>query len=153
MTKEKSAGAIIFHKKPLNMARDEKAKIYYLLLHYTSGHWDFPKGHIEEGESEEEAARREIKEETGIQDIKFIPGFKEKISYFFRKTYEGKKKPPLVFKEVVFYLAKTQEEKVKISREHIGYKWLSYGKAIEQITFKNSKEILKKANGFVVSKL
>ena len=43
----------------------------FLLLHHTVGHWDFPKGNIEAGEDELETARREIFEETGIQDVEF----------------------------------------------------------------------------------
>ena len=56
MERERSAGAIIF--------REEKRKIYYLLLHYESGHWDFPKGHVEKEEKEKETVKREIREET-----------------------------------------------------------------------------------------
>ena len=71
---EKSAGAVIFRK--------EDDKIYYLLLHYQGGHWDFPKGNIEKGEKLEDTVRREVKEETGIENIKFALGFKEAIKYF-----------------------------------------------------------------------
>ena len=154
MPQEKSAGAVIFRK--------EGEKNFYLLLHYNSarpeqkkgGHWDFPKGHIEEGESEIQAVKREIKEETGIDDIKIIDGFKEWIKYFFRKTYglsqEEKKKAPWIFKLVIFYLVQTKTEEVKISSEHMGYKWLSYEEALKQLTFKNAKEILKKANDFIL---
>jgi len=74
MPKETSAGAVIFRK--------ENNEIYYLLLHYESGHWDFPKGNIEEGEKEEETVKREAAEETGVEDIKIVEGFKEWIKYF-----------------------------------------------------------------------
>src|ERR1035437_5062515 len=77
MPKEKSAGAIIY--------RRENNNIYYLLLHYPSGHWEFPKGHIEGKESEEETLRREVLEETGIEDIRILLGFKKYIKYFFRQ--------------------------------------------------------------------
>jgi len=146
MPREKSAGAIVFRK--------EGNKIYYLLLHYKAGHWEFPKGHIEKNESEEDTVKREIEEETGIDDIEIIKGFKEYVKYFFRKSYnlknEARKKAPLVFKIVVFYLAKTKTKKVKISFEHQGYKWLPYKQAFEQLTFKNAREILKKANDFLI---
>lgn len=145
MPKETSAGAVVFRK--------EDGKIYYLLLHYESGHWDFPKGNIEEGEKEEETVKREIKEEAGIKDIKIIEDFKKWIKYFYRKTYNlnenEKKKVPWTFKIVTFYLAETKTKEVKISFEHIGYKWLPYEKALEQLTFKNAKEILKKAHFFL----
>ena len=146
MPKETSAGAVIFRK--------EDNKNYYLLLHYESGHWGFPKGHLEEDEREEETVRREVAEETGIKDIKIINGFKEYIKYFFRQSYNlkkaEKKKAPWVFKIVTFYLAETKTKEVKISFEHIGYKWLPYKEALEQLTHKNAKEIFKKANDFLV---
>ena len=135
---EKSAGAVIFKK--------EEGKNFYLLLQYPGlrhpkAYWDLPKGHIEKGEKEQETVKREVKEETGLEDIEIIPGFKETIKYFFR--WEGKN----ILKFVTFYLVKAKTEKVKISGEHMGYVWLVYEKALEKLTFKNAKEILKKANG------
>lgn len=133
---EKSAGAIIFRK--------EDKKIYYLLLHYQADHWGFPKGNIEKGEKLEQTVKREVKEETGIEKIEFISDFKQSIKYFYK--LKGKN----IFKIVTLFLAKTKEKKVNISWEHIGYKWLPYEKALEQLTFKNAKEILKKANQFLI---
>jgi 8-oxo-dGTP pyrophosphatase MutT (NUDIX family) len=138
MPKELSAGAVVFRKNE---------EIKYLLLHYESGHWDFPRGAVERGEEEEETAQREIKEETDIEDLIFIPDFREKISWFYRK--EGK----TIYKEAIFYLALTKTEKVKISFEHIGYAWLPYKEALEQVTFKNSKEVLGKAHAFLTKQL
>ena len=141
---EKSAGAVIFRK--------EGNKIYYLLLHYPSSakapkeYWDFPKGHIEKGENLEETVKREIEEETGLTDIKFVEGFKEGIKYFF------KFKEVNILKFVTFYLVKTKTKDIKISREHLDYKWLFYKEAIEKLTFKNAKEILKKANDYFSEK-
>lgn len=141
MPVEKSAGAIIFRK--------EKDKIYYLLLHYPPSaksardYWDLPKGHIEKGEEEIETVKREVEEETGLKDIKFLEGFKEWIKYFFK--FEGKN----IMKFVTFYLAEALSAEVKISGEHINYKWLSYKEAVELLTFQNAKEILKKADGFL----
>ncbi|MDD2731976.1 MAG: NUDIX domain-containing protein [Candidatus Pacebacteria bacterium] len=148
MPKEKSAGAVIF--------RREKGENYYLLLHYKSGHWDFPKGHIENKESDKDTVKREVEEETGIKDIIISDSFKEQIKYFFRKSYNFKKeekdKAPWVFKIVVFYLAETKTKDVSISFEHTGYKWLRYDEALKQLTHKNAKRVLKKANEFFVFK-
>jgi len=134
---EKSAGAVVF--------RRENKKIYYLLIQYGLGHWDFPRGLIEKGESLQETARREIKEETGIRDLEFLPEFKETIKYFFQ--FKGKR----ILKFATYFLAKTESSEVKISWEHKDFKWLPYEQAIEQLTFKNSKEIFKKAHQFLES--
>lgn len=135
MEKEVSAGAIIF--------RTEKNEILYLLLWYPAGHWDFPKGNIERGETEIETVRREVYEETGIDDLEFIFGFREKISYFY---YRNKKK---IYKEVIYYLAKTSKKNVKLSYEHKAYEWLPYEEAYKRITYQNSKEVLKKAHKYL----
>ena len=143
MEKEKSCGAIVFRK--------QKDKVLYLLLYKKASgkyreSWDFPKGNVEKGESEEEVAAREVKEEAGI-DVSFIPKFHEIIHFFYRR--EGK----FISKEVIFLLAETKQEKVKISFEHDDYKWASYDEAIKLLTFKNSQDILKKAFAFLKEKL
>ena len=156
MPVERSAGAIIFRKDyypPTTLhippSRPKKVKIYYLLLHYPSRakaprqYWDLPKGHIEKGEDEIETARREVEEETGLKDIEFIEGFKEWMKYFFK--WKGKN----ILKFVTFYLAETKTKDVKVSFEHLGYEWLTYQEALKKLTFKNAKEILKKANDYL----
>lgn len=130
MKREFSVGAVLFR-------RDTGRK--YLLLHYEAGHWDFPKGNVEKGEKPEDTAKREIKEETGIEDIRFIPGFDEKIRYFY------KRERTTITKEVEFLLAETKSENVKLSFEHTGFEWLEYEGAYRRTTFRNSKDILKKA--------
>ncbi len=140
MIHEKSCGAIIFRRNK---------EIKYLLLHYESqskvkeGHWDYAKGHVEKEETEFDTIKRETEEETGIKDIKFIKDFKEKISYFFKRGKDT------VSKEVIFCLVETKTEAVKLSFEHKGYKWLSYEDALKQLTHKNAKDILIKANKFI----
>ena len=135
MPTEKSCGAVVFKRS--------KDGIKYLLLHYEAGHWDFPKGKQEKNEKEEQTASREIGEETGIESIEFVDGFRETAKYFYR---EGKE---TIFKEVVFFLAKSATEKVKISFEHIGYVWMSYEHAYKKLTFNNAKELLSKADEFL----
>ena len=156
MPKEKSAGAIIYRVVDGPSTGLRTGVPHYLLLHYHSGHWEFAKGHIEKGENIEQTIRREVEEETGIKDLEIIPGFKQYSKYFFKKSYdlvgEEKKKAPWVFKLVVFYLAKTKTEDVKISEEHKGFLWLPFDEAVKKITYKNAKELLKKANDFVISR-
>lgn len=135
---EKSAGAIVFRKKG--------NEIFYLLLQYEAGHWGFPRGLIEKGETLEETAKREIEEETGIKNLKFLPGFKETIKYFFK--WRGKN----ILKFVTYLLAQTKEKRVSLSFEHKDFEWLPYKEALEKLTFENSKEVLKKAHQFLKQK-
>ena len=151
MPREKSAGAIIY--------RIESGVPLFLLLHYPTGHWEFPKGHIEGKETEEETVKREVAEETGITDLKILPRFKHYIKYFFRQYKENvsnedrkKGKTPWIFKLVAFFVAETKTIDVKISHEHKGFVWLPIEEAIKKTTFKNSKELLRKADEFIVSK-
>jgi len=125
--------------------------MYYLLLHYPSGHWEFPKGHIEEGEDYEKTVRREIEEETGIKNLKILPEFKKHIKYFFKsRPDETSKKSHWIFKLVTFFVGQTKTKNVKLSHEHIGFEWLPIDEAIKKTTFKNSKKLLKEANDFIL---
>ncbi len=128
---EKSCGAVIYRL-------DDGARLY-LLLHYGEGHWDFPKGHVEEGESEERTARREIEEETGISEVEFLPDFRETVTYSFKRG--GKDIP----KEVVFFTGMTRTKQVKLSDEHTGFTWLPFESAKKKLTYRNAKEMLQKA--------
>jgi len=132
---ERSAGAVIFNA--------DGPEPEYLLLHYGAGHWDFPKGNIEAGETERQTAIREIREETGITDLTFIEGFRQVVSYRYRK---GKR---LVTKEVALFLAQTRAKDVVISHEHTGYAWRKYDDAMKQLTFKNAKNLLAAARAFM----
>jgi 8-oxo-dGTP pyrophosphatase MutT (NUDIX family) len=131
MPREISAGVVLFRRAP---------EPYYLLLHYESGHWDFPKGHIEPGEDAQQTARRELKEETGISEVSFIDGYKQTLRYFFRQKGIG------IFKIVIYFLAETDQPEVSLSHEHIGFDWLPYDLAMSRLTFKNSQDLLAKAH-------
>lgn len=140
MAQERSFGAVIF--------RREENKILYLLLHKNKHEqynelWDFSRGVIEKGEKPEETAKREIKEETGIEKIKLNEGFKEKIKWFYRK--DGK----TVSKEATYFLGETKVKEIKISKEHDGFKWCEYEEALKLITYKNTKIILEKAERYL----
>lgn len=126
--------------------RDEDGPVY-LLLQYPGGHWDFPKGHVEAGESEEETTRREVEEETGITDLVFLPGFRESITYAY--TY----KETLVKKKVVFRVARTRvrRDDIILSHEHIGHDWLPYREAMERVTYENARGILRAAHAAILA--
>ncbi|MDW8083685.1 MAG: bis(5'-nucleosyl)-tetraphosphatase [Candidatus Caldarchaeum sp.] len=136
---ERSAGAVIYHR--------EENGVEYLLLKYGAGHWDFPKGHIEKNESEIQAVLREVREETGLNELQIIDGFRKVINYMFMK--EGR----LVRKEVVFYLGEAIEKNVTLSPEHLDYVWLPLEKALEKLTFKTAKETLMEADKYLRARL
>ena len=137
MIDERSSGAVIFSNNK------EQDKTQFLLLHYASGHWDFPKGNIEDGEDEVQAAYREIFEETGIQNVHFLEGFRKKIQYYYRRG------DILIQKEVIFYLAITNTKEITLSNEHIGYAWKDYMEAMNQLTYKSAKDLLKEVKIFL----
>lgn len=134
MIEQQSAGIITFARKN----HEQK----YLILHYLSGHWDFPKGKLEENETHYQAAQRELQEETGLS-VGIIPGFQESLSYTFKER--GK----LIKKTVTFFVGTCDEQPVRLSREHTGYLWLPYEKAHEKLTYQNAKDLLHKADEFL----
>ena len=135
MLSEKSCGAVVYSRS--------KSGLIYLLLQYEAGHWDFVKGNVEKGESEQETTIRELREETGITDAFFIDDFCQSISYFY------KRKGSTVQKEVVFFLMETKTIKIELSFEHICFEWLPFEQAFEKLTFKNARDVLKKADNFL----
>ncbi|MDG6902033.1 MAG: NUDIX domain-containing protein [Nitrososphaerota archaeon] len=131
---ERSAGAVVF--------RTSGGRRLFLLLQ-NAGRWDFPKGGIEKGESELQTVVREVGEETGLKDIKIVPGFRKIIEYFYRR--DGKN----IHKQVVYFVASTGDEKVKISFEHQGFAWFPYHEALEMASYDNSKVTLTEAEKFL----
>ena len=134
MIEERSAGVILFNKTE---------GIQFLILKYPSGHWDFVKGNIEEGEKEKETVKRELFEETGIDSLQIHQEFNEKVEYNYYK------KNRKVHKIVSYYLAETDQKEIKLSFEHLDYKWSDYEDLMKLITFENSREILKKGNELI----
>ena len=137
MVDERSVGTVVFLINAVSNMRE------YLLLQYTAGHWDFPKGNIEAGERELDTAIREIYEETGIQDVVFLEGFRKKIDYHYTRAYK------LVQKEVIYYIGRTSTHEIMLSNEHIGYSWKEYHDALYQLTYDNAKNLLKDAEFFI----
>ncbi len=126
-----SAGIVLY--------RIKNNEAEYLLLHYLSGHWDFPKGKVEPGESRHEAALRELKEETNLH-ASLDDTFQAMTDYDFT-DYDGKR----AHKTVVYFLGQLEgNDQIILSDEHLGSIWLAYSEAIKKITFE--KEVLAKAD-------
>ncbi|OYT35480.1 MAG: diadenosine tetraphosphate hydrolase [Candidatus Aenigmarchaeota archaeon ex4484_52] len=135
---EKSVGAVVFYQ-----SKKDKEVYYLLLQHQNAFHWSMPKGRIERKETEKQTAIREIKEETDIDDLIFYDTFREEIKYKFKHNNY------LINKTVVFFLCKTNMFDIKLSNEHINFKWLKIKDAIKLATHKNTKDVLKKADEFI----
>lgn len=131
---ERSCGAVVY--------RMEAGRSLYLLIkNKRSAHWGFPKGHMEKGETQEDTAKREVLEETGIH-IKLQPEFSSHSEY----TIQGK-----VEKSVIIFLASTQERRTVIQQEEIEDSvWLPYEKALKLLNYENDKATLVKANRFLL---
>ncbi|MBI2151204.1 NUDIX domain-containing protein [Candidatus Woesearchaeota archaeon] len=160
---ERSAGMILFREreekeklkekksKKKNKRNDElpTQKIReYLLLKYSFKNifWSFCKGLIENGETEEQTALREAKEESALKKIELLPGFKEKTSFF--KTKEGRQ----IYKEVAWFIGFVSDKtKGKVSWEHAELGWFTFADAAKTLTFPKEKELLAKAEWYLNS--
>ena len=132
MQLERSAGVLLYHD-------DDAGQRRFLLLDYGS-HWDYPKGHVEPGEDDPTAARRELQEETGIAEATFIEDFSREINYVFRSRKGG-----LIKKTVIFFLARTGETAVTISHEHVGFGWMKPEEALKKLTYPNARALMEAA--------
>ncbi len=131
MKQEYSAAGIVICKKA--------GKLNILLIKDRFGKWTWPKGHIEKGETPQQAAEREIKEEVGIESsVKDEIGVQK---YIFESRKEKIDKTVTVFTAVgsIYSEIKVQTEEIEAA------KWFTADKAIEKIEYEGSKELLIKA--------
>ncbi len=151
---EVSAGAIVFRTRKDGVRE-------YLLLRYRNGHWDYVKGHVEDGETHTGTVQREAYEEALIRPLRVLKGFHLRSHYYYTaKTEERLKREASnhgthILKTVHFYIAEAKPNaKTEIpvgSHEHRDCAWLPYDKAYPLVTFPRSKEILAKAEQFLNS--
>ncbi len=130
---EISSGAVVFYRSH---------PIQYLLL--LSTYWGFPKGRVEEGEDERTAALREVREESGL-DITILEGFRHVDDYWYQR------KGQRIHKQAVFFVGEASNLESKISWEHEDMAWLPFDEALERLKFAGLKELLTKANEFVMN--
>ncbi len=134
MTFEKSCGAVVYRKHHGNLE-------ILLIKHINSGHWSFPKGHMEDGESETETAMREIMEETGV-DVILDPTFRETVTYFPRKDTQ---------KVVVYFIGRARTFNYTPQEGEIAeVRWVDVGHANQLLTYENDKVIVNKAKAVII---
>jgi len=144
MIREKSVGLIVFRRNP-------QEGIQYLVLYHRGSYWNFPKGKMEEGESELETGLRELQEETGLAGINAIDGFREQTEFFFKEHRAGRTE--LIKKDFILYLGEApMSAELKLSSEHNGYCWLDFKTASKFVKFKRTKEILAEADFLINQK-
>jgi 8-oxo-dGTP pyrophosphatase MutT (NUDIX family) len=143
LIKEISCGAIIY--------RVENDEPVFIIIHSKRNkEWGFPKGHIEKGETELEAAKREIIEETGIENLKFNDNFRSESSY---NICIGQSAPEMRIKHCVLFLAETHDETYTFDREEIDeIKCLAFEEALKLLKYDNQKEALNSAYNKIKNK-
>ena len=127
---EISAGGVVFRKSPKGPE--------VLLIKDSYGRWALPKGKIEQGEKPEDTAVREIREETGLSELKIIEKLGE-IKYFYQLHGQP------IYKTVHNFLIETTQEKLNPNYEIQGANWFEPDDSVKTIAYKNTKVILEKA--------
>ena len=132
MRQEKSCGTIVIN--------DNKV----LVIRQKQGFWGFPKGHIEEGESEIQTSIRETKEETNLDVV-----IEDETRFCLNYIIEDKQ----INKYVVYFIAKAINNDVKLQIEEIDdIAWVDIEKVEDILTFDNLQELWKVVLNKVKSK-
>lgn len=119
----------------------EAETYHYLLIQHHAGHWGFPKGHADAGETALEAACREFREETGITEFEVFG------EVTFSEKYAFSRSGQRYDKTVVYYLANVQSSAVSCQAEEIqAYAWLEFDAAIVRLTFEGARRVLREVH-------
>ncbi len=124
VVRERSCGAIVFEEMD--------GALHVLMIQHRAGHWSFPKGHMEQGESEHETAIREVAEETGVE-IEITSDFRGESTYSPRKG---------VRKTVTFFIGKrlggiVRPQEGEVSAVH----WMKAVDTVRLLTFDKDRTI------------
>lgn len=131
--KEKSCGALVYR------CQDNHLQLL-LIRHKQGGHWSFPKGHVENGETEIQTALREVKEETGLA-IEILPGFREQVNYSPR---------PGISKDVVYFFGYAEDSRTVRQVEEISeLRWVDLNRSHEFLTYDNDQVLLKSVKQYI----
>ena len=132
MRHEKSCGAVVY--------RREGGQLLVLVEHMALGHCSIPKGHVEPGETEEETARREIREETALE-VRLDTRFRRTVTY---------SPAPGVSKDVVFFVAEAlgtavREQESEVSRAE----FLPADQAMAAMTYDSDRAVIAAARDYL----
>lgn len=131
--KEVSAGGVVFRR-----AAGEPVR--FLLIRDSYGHWGFPKGHVESGETPEQAAARETAEETGLERLRLHAPIAV-IDWYFR--LRGK----LIHKFCHFFLFESNggDPKPQLDEGITECRWSAFEDAVAEVDYANAREVLRRA--------
>ncbi len=137
MKYEKSCGAVVFTR--INN------KIKYLLIRNLTGIYGFPKGHVEQDETEEQTALREVVEEVGIA-VNLLSGFRSEDEYPISQKEN-------TIKKIVYFLGEYSNQKFTYQKEELmNALLLDYETAMTLFQFESNKRILSEANNFLLGR-
>jgi 8-oxo-dGTP pyrophosphatase MutT (NUDIX family) len=130
LTVEQSFGVVPIYKS-------DKTEVKFLLIQHHAGHWAFPKGHADPGETELQTARRELREETGIDEVLLIT------SPTFEEHYTLNRRGQPREKVVRYWIGYVQTQKVTVQEEEVrDHTWATLDEARKLITYSQSKKLL-----------
>ena len=134
--RETSAGGVVY--------RLHEGGALFLLIKDSYQNWGFPKGHLESGERAEDAALREVREETGIDDLA-MRGRIETIDWYFR--FRGQ----LIHKVCHFYLMETSQAVTNPQHAEgiTACRWVPFEDARDAISYANARKVLGRANEMI----
>ena len=127
----------------LCFTNDGNRNHYLVLRSAKHGEWGPPKGHADKGETDVETALRELYEESGLRRVKFIPGYREVLSYTVNKR--DKK----LSKEVIFFLASMGDEPITLSGEHTEAHMATLDEIEIMVPHEDLRELFRKAETFL----
>lgn len=134
MKYEKSCGFVVY--------KEVQETNYYLIIRASNGEYGFPKGHMENNETEHETAIRELKEETNVE-VQIIDGFRHQIEYPLPNKENVKK-------QSVYFLGKCIMNDIVCQETEVSEAmFVPFAKAMELLTFEDTKMILKEADAVI----
>lgn len=130
IVREPTAGGVVFR-------RNEDEEVEILLIQDAKGRWTIPKGHIEEGETAQQTAKREIGEEAGLRDTEVL-GWLGKIHFRYRRVDR------LVLMTTQIYLVRAIGDTDAIQKEAWmnGIKWFKFNDALDQIEYEDIGKLM-----------
>lgn len=131
VVREPTAGGIVFR------GSTQQNNLEILLIQDAKNRWTIPKGHIEDGESAKECAEREIREETGLQEMK-VYNWLGKINFRYRRQQS------LVLMTTEIFLVQAQGDTDKLNPEEWmnGIKWFPAAEALDKIEYEDIGKII-----------